>query len=64
MRRQISRLQGRQEMPLTQRAQATTGRHYASARIEYLSALARLTCVMGEDPGELCAPLTEPIEER
>jgi outer membrane protein len=31
---------------------------YASARIEYLSALARLAYVMGEDAADLCLPLT------
>ena len=31
---------------------------YASARIEYLSALARLAYVLGDDPGGLCVPLT------
>ena len=36
---------------------------YASARIEYLSALARLAYVMGDDPGRLCLPLTEPAQE-
>jgi outer membrane protein len=33
---------------------------YASARIEYLSALARLAYVMGDDPEGLCLPLTDP----
>jgi outer membrane protein len=36
---------------------------YASARIEYLSALARLAYVMGDDPGGLCVPLTGPGRE-
>jgi outer membrane protein TolC len=31
---------------------------YASARIEYLAALARLAYVMGDDPAGLCLPLT------
>ncbi len=30
---------------------------FASARLEYLSALARLAFVMGDDPGGLCVPL-------
>jgi outer membrane protein TolC len=33
---------------------------YVSARIEYLSALARLAYVLGEDPEGLCLPLTAP----
>jgi outer membrane protein len=33
---------------------------YASARIEYLSALARLAYVRGDDPEGLCLPLTRP----
>jgi outer membrane protein len=36
---------------------------YASARIEYLSALARLAYVIGGDPEGLCVPLTRPREE-
>jgi outer membrane protein TolC len=36
---------------------------FASARIEYLSALARLAWVMGDDPGGLCVPLTRPERE-
>jgi outer membrane protein TolC len=36
---------------------------YASARIEYLSALARLAYVMGDDPEGLCLPLTRPGED-
>jgi outer membrane protein TolC len=36
---------------------------YATARIEYLSALARLAYVIGADPGGLCAPLTGPDGE-
>jgi outer membrane protein TolC len=36
---------------------------YASARIEYLLALARLAYAMGEDPGGLCVPLTGPEQE-
>ncbi|MDB5308899.1 MAG: TolC family protein [Gemmataceae bacterium] len=36
---------------------------YASARIEYLSALARLAYVMGDDPDGLCLPLTGSGEE-
>jgi outer membrane protein TolC len=41
---------------------ARTGaeQRYASARIEYLSALVRLAYVMGDDPGGLCVPLTGP----
>src|SRR5262249_4036143 len=35
---------------------------YASARIEYLSALARLAYAMGADPESLCLPLTGPQE--
>jgi outer membrane protein len=31
---------------------------FVSARVEYLSALARLAYVMGDEPGGLCAPLT------
>jgi outer membrane protein TolC len=31
---------------------------FKSASLEYLSALARLAYVMGDDPGGLCAPLT------
>ena len=37
---------------------------YASARIEYLSALARLAYVMGDDAADLCLPLTEPAQVR
>jgi outer membrane protein TolC len=37
---------------------------YASARIEYLSALARLAYVMGDEPGGLCVPLTGPGREK
>jgi hypothetical protein len=48
---------------LTLRAQATTGRHYASARIEYISALARLAYVMCEDAADLCLPLTDSADE-
>ena len=36
---------------------------YASARIEYLSALARLAYVIGDDPDGLCRPLTGPVED-
>jgi outer membrane protein len=36
---------------------------YASARIEYLSALARLAYVIGDDPEGLCLPLTRPGED-
>jgi outer membrane protein TolC len=36
---------------------------YVSARIEYLSALARLAYAMGDEPGGLCAPLTGPAPE-
>jgi outer membrane protein len=36
---------------------------YASARIEYLSALARLAYVIGDDPEGMCLPLTEPVRE-
>jgi outer membrane protein len=35
---------------------------FASARIEYLSALARLAYVLGDDPDGLCLPLTGPPE--
>jgi outer membrane protein len=37
---------------------------YASARIEYLSALARLAYVLGDDPDGLCLPLTGPPEPK
>jgi outer membrane protein len=36
---------------------------YASARIDYLSALARLAYVIGDDPEGLCLPLTRPVED-
>jgi outer membrane protein len=36
---------------------------YASARIEYLSALARLAYVLGEDPDGMCLPLTGPGQQ-
>jgi outer membrane protein TolC len=36
---------------------------YASARIEYLSALARLAYAIGDDPEGLCQPLTRPGED-
>jgi outer membrane protein TolC len=35
---------------------------YVSARVEYLSALARLAYVTGADPNSLCLPLTRPGE--
>src|SRR5262249_33812994 len=35
---------------------------YATARIDYLSALARLAYVLGDDPDGLCTPLTGPPE--
>jgi outer membrane protein TolC len=41
-------------------ARTRAEQRYASARIEYLSALARLAYVMGYDPGGLCVPLTGP----
>jgi outer membrane protein TolC len=41
-------------------ARTRADQRYASARIEYLSALARLAYVMGDDPGGLCVPLTGP----
>jgi TolC family type I secretion outer membrane protein len=36
---------------------------YVSARIEHMSALVRLAYAMGDDPGGLCVPLTEPGRE-
>jgi outer membrane protein TolC len=36
---------------------------YASARIEFLSALARLAYATGDDPGNLCLPLSGPAPE-
>jgi outer membrane protein TolC len=36
---------------------------YASARFEYLSALARVAYVTGDDPGSLCRPPTPPGED-
>jgi outer membrane protein TolC len=36
---------------------------YATARIEYLSSLARLAYVIGDEPGGFCAPLTAPGPE-
>ena len=36
---------------------------YVSARIEYLSALARLAYVMGGDPARLGLPFTRPKDE-
>jgi outer membrane protein len=44
-------------------ARTRAEQRHASARIEYLSALARLACVMGDDPGGLCVPLTGPDRE-
>jgi outer membrane protein TolC len=41
-------------------ARTRAEQRYASARIEYLSALARLAYVLGEGPGRLCVPLTGP----
>ena len=41
-------------------ARTRSEQRYASASIEYLSALARLAYVMGDDPGGLCVPLTSP----
>src|SRR5439155_7416562 len=43
-------------------ARTRSEQRYASASIEYLSALARLAYVMGDDPGGLCVPLTGPEE--
>ena len=37
---------------------------YVSARVEYLSALARVAYVTGADPGSLCRPPTRPGEDR
>src|SRR4029077_15048235 len=37
--------------------------NYISAQIEYLSALARLAYVLGDDPGGLCESLTAPAQE-
>jgi outer membrane protein TolC len=36
---------------------------YTSARLEYLSSLARLAYVLGDEAGGLCVPLTSPIRE-
>jgi outer membrane protein TolC len=44
-------------------ARTRSEQRYASARIEYLLALARLAYVMGDDPGALCLPLTGPSPE-
>jgi outer membrane protein len=44
-------------------ARTRAEQRYATARIEYLSALARLAYVMGDDPGGLCEPLTGPERE-
>jgi outer membrane protein TolC len=41
-------------------ARTRAEQRYAAARIDYLSALARLAYVMGDDPGSLCLPLTRP----
>jgi outer membrane protein TolC len=41
-------------------ARTRAEQRFASARIEHLSALARLAYVMGDDPGGLCLPLTGP----
>jgi outer membrane protein TolC len=43
-------------------ASTRAAQRYASARIEYLSALVRLAYVIGDDPGSLCLPLTGPPE--
>jgi outer membrane protein TolC len=44
-------------------ARTRAEQRYASARLEYLSALARLAYVLGDDPAGLCAALTGPHRE-
>jgi outer membrane protein TolC len=45
-------------------ARTRAEQRYASAGIETMSALARLAWVMGDDPGGLCAPLTDPVPDK